>query len=1212
MRSALRLLTSGLLITLLCAAAFAQGSQTGGLTGVVSDPQGAVVPGATVDIINEKTGKSERRITTGDDGGYAATLLPPGTYRVEVTAKNFKKMVVTDVEVRITETTRQDVALTVGGVTETVEVQAEATLINPSSAVTGTAITAQTMERLPLANPNVLFLLSLSAGTTSEPTDVRTAGRGSADIAVNGGRTSNNSITLEGVNVNDFNLAHFDTVPLPNPNVLQEFKVATSLYDATQGSKGGGALGLVIKTGSKDFHYDLYWNHRNDALNANDFFFNRDGKRRGKLLQNVFGGSSSGPVPGAGGFWFFNYQGVRARNGVDPNGSTTNPIVQVFPTNPDGTTSAALLAAAFGLTPAQIDPVAVNILNVKDSRYGGTFLVPRVGQSGCGIIDPKSISASNPLGTFNCQFSSVAPVTDNQYTISYDRFWRGGKEKLTGRWFWDNGSVAKPYGTDTSITFPRTDLQRNRFLSLNFTHIFSPTKVNELRAGYSRYIASQSPFDPVTLQDIGATRGNSDQFPGMYRVSVSGLFSIGTGVNDERGTVSNQYNLVDTFSWIHGKHSMRMGGERIQYQLNRFNNFAVRGSLTLGATSSGRTPAPPPLVNCTLNTNDCTAFQNFLRGRVTAVQSAFGDPARNFVATDYAGFFQDDYRWSSRLTLNLGVRWEGMSFGHDKLFRAGIFDPSLAARGLNPFLIPEKVNLAGFRGTPGVKDCALKDCFDGNNWGPRVGLAWDIKGDQKTVLRAGYGIYYQRLSNQNILQNSLAAPFTVQPLSSNANPASLQLANPLGSIPPPSIIAAAFIPSATFFAGLRRTSGTGPLDPNDPNVAPIFVDAAGNRCLNYGGSATDCSINLASFTTAPLDAYTPYTQQWNITLQRDLWRGWAAEVGYVGTHYIGGLGIWDPYLAVVASPSNPVTVRDINGNTYTITNNTVANEELRHRILGLSRKRGSRYSGNIGQAMYNSLQLTVLHRLQHGIYFQAAYTYSRERDNVSGSLSTDELNATRNGQNGANIYNDQSNPQQNFARGDFDRPHRLVVSYSYDIPVPKDSFLDNQVFRGWSVSGIVTYQKGLPFSVTDNTTGGIFGSTLGTATFVCSSIQSAYTTGSLQDRLAHYLNPACFTKAPGIPAAGFATNPGATGFGNTPRNAFRGPRQSDWDLTVMKRFHIGERHQFQFRTDFFNLFNHPIFRFPSTVNIATPDTFTQITDTAVPPRLIQFGLRYSF
>ena len=1193
MRSVLRLLASGLVLSfLLLGSVYSQSTQTGGITGVVTDQGGSLVKGATVDVISETTGRSVRTVTVGEDASFTATLLPPGSYRIEVTANNFKKAVVGGVKVNITETTRQDVSLEVGKIQETVNVEASPSLINPSSAQTGQALDSQTLNTLPLASPNFLFLLSLSSGVSGEPTDVRTAGRGTADVSVNGQRTSNNSVSLNGINVNDFNLAHFDTVPLPNPNTLQEMKVATSLYDATQGSKGGGALGLVTKTGTKDFHYELYWQHRNDYLNANEYFFNKNGTKRGRLLQNVFGGSASGPIPKVGGFWFFNYQGVRARNGIDPNGSSTAPTVQAFPVAPDGTTSAALLAPAFGLTTAQIDPVAVRILNLTDNRFGGQYLVPRVGQSGCGAV------TGGAIGTFRCTFSAIAPIRDNQYTVSYDRSFRGDKDKITGTWFWDEGSVAKPFGTDTTLTNPRNDFQWNRYLAITHTHLFSPTKVNELRLGYSRFLFGNIPTDTHQAADVGAAPNGA--FTGLYRVAVTGTFSLGTGVNDDRGTISNTYNVVETFSMITGKHSLRMGGEAVQYQLNRFNNFAVRGSLTFGATSGAG--------------NTFSAFQNFLRGAPTALQSAFGDPARNFVATDYAAFIQDDYRRSARMTFNIGLRWEAMSFGHDKLNRAGIFDPALAAAGQNPFLIPEAVNLGGFKGTPGVRNCALIRCRDDNNFAPRIGAAWDIKGDQSTVLRAGYGVYYQRLSNQNILQNSLAAPFTVQPLENRAVPSTLQLANPLAGQPPPSIVATAFIPTATFFAGLRRVSGAGPLDINDPGVAPIFVNAAGQQCLNYGGTATNCSINLASFTSAPRDAYTPYTQQWNLTVQRQLKGGWAIETGYVGSHFIGGIGIWDPFQAVQVSPSSPLTVRDMNGVSYTITANTVNNEELRHQIIGLSRKRGSRYSSNIGFANYSSWQTTLSRRLHRGLYFQAAYTYSKTEDNVSGSLSTDELNATRAGQNGAGIYNNQANAGQNKARGDFDRPHRLVVSYAYDIPVRKNSFMDNAVFKGWTVSGIVTYQKGLPFSVTDSTSGGIFGTAAGTAQFLCNRISDAYTHGTTQDRLDHYLNPACFGTAPLIP--GLSTinggaNPGATGFGTTPRNAFRAPYQQNWDISLQKSFTIKESHTFQFRMDTFNVFNHPIFSTPSSVNIATPATFTQITGTAVPARLIQFGLKYS-
>jgi hypothetical protein len=1172
----------------------AQSALTGGLTGLVSDPDGAVVSNVTVEITNERTGKVERSINSEADGSYSAPLLPPGTYSLRVGAANFKQSLIAGVAVRSNETSRQDVKLEVGNITETVEVVAATSLINPVSPVMGQSIEAVLLDRLPLASPNPLFLLSLSSGTSGELTDVRTNGRGSASITVNGGRTSNNSISLEGINVSDLNLAQFDLVPLPNPDVLEEFKVATSLYDASQGGKGSGALGLVLRTGSKDLHIDLYWRHRNDALNANEWFRNANGlSNRARLLQNVFGGTASGRVPKVGGFWFFNYQGTSSRNGIDPTASSLAPIIQNFPTNPSGTTSAALLAPAFGLSTAQIDPVAVNILNVNSSLYGGRFLIPRVGQSGCGAVTG---SGTNNPGSFNCQFSAVGNFTDNQHTITYDRWMREGKDKLTLRWFWDNSFALKPYGTSSTLAFPRSDVLNNRFVSISETHVFSATKVNELRLGYSRYLFRNTPTDSVSLHQIGASRPNSADFPGIYQFSLAGLFSLGTGANDDREVISNQYNLVDTYSWTTGRHSMRLGGEVVQYRVNRETNFAARGTLTFGATAGPN--------------NTFAAFQNFLQGRVTGTQSASGDFSRSNTATDFAGFFQDDYRFSQRLTLNLGLRWEGLSFPYDKLYRVGIYDPSLAALGLSPFQFPEKVDLGGFKGTPGVSDCALAKCFDGNNFSPRVGFAWDVFGNQKTVARGGFGIYYQRLSQQTINLLSLSAPFSVQPLSTNATPSSFQLANPFPIQPAPSAILDSFIPQGTHFAGLRRLSGTGPLDPNDPNVGPVFVNDDGQACLNYGGTATNCSINLASFTSISPDAYMPYTMQYNLLVQHQVGKAWAFEIGYVGTRYVGGLGIWDPHLAPLASPANPITVADINGNSYNITANTVNNEELRHQVLGLSRKRTSRYASNFAQANYNSLQLTVMRRLQRGLYFQTAYTFSKNIDNVSGSQSTDELNITRNGQGGATILNFQNDPRQNRAISDLDRPHRFVVSYLYDLPVPGHRFFDNRIFRGWSVGGIVTYQSGLPFSVTDSTSGGAYGNTGGgTATFICTNAAAAYTQGSLSDRLEHYLNPACFTRAANVP---FAAGAGATGYGNAPRNAWRGPFQQNWDFVVNKQFQIWEKHQFQFRVEFFNLFNHPVFRFPNVVNIGTPSTFTRITETAIPARLVQFGMRYSF
>ncbi len=1217
-RKSVSWLGMGLLLLLTASFAFAQGIETGGIAGIVKDPSGAVISGAAIEVHNPETGTVERRTTTDTSGYYHVTLLRPGSYRLEISNPGFKKYVAT-VQVRINETERHDAVLQVGVVTETVTVEATQSLINTESPTTGQPITNQTITTLPLAEPNYLFLLNLSAGVAGEPQDVRKAGRANVDLTVNGQRTTNNSVTIEGITVNDFNLAHFDYVALPSPEAIAEFKVATSLYDASLGSKGGGAVDLVLKTGTKQLHGEAYYNGRNDFFNANEWFRNAGGAKRAKLIQNLMGGQAGGPFPLLKGFWFANVQFVRGRNGVDPTGSSVNPTIGSFPQNSDGTTSAALLAPAFGLNPADIDPIAVNILNLKNNFYGGTFFIPRPGQGGCGAIKAGTPLAGNP-DTFRCTFSRVAPILDNQFTLSYSRPLRNDKDKLAVRAFYDNFESAAQLKTASTLAFPRADIVRNRFISINYTQQITPRQLNTFRFGYNRFLFGQVPADIVSLSDIGATRPNAAQFPGVYRVNISGLFSFGTGQNDDRGTASNQFTWSDTWSIVVGKHTLRAGGEITRYQLNRFNNFAARGSAGFIKTKG--------------TGNAFTAWQNFLLGRIGSTQGAAGNPLRYFRASAGALFFQDDWHVTHRFILNAGIRWEPTEFSHDKFFRNSNYDPRFLQLDLprNPMLFPEKLNLEGFTGVPGVSDCTLKHCWDLNNFAPRLGFAWDLFGNQKTVLRGGYGLYYQSLSNQSVLQGSLGAPFFVQIIRSNPVPAPKQLANPFPVQPTPGLIAAPFIPQMNFFAGLVDSSGNPTFDANDPSATVNWVNPNGQLCAFSVGrtGATNCIIDLASFGALPLDFHAPKTQQWNLSLQRSLGKGWAIELAYVGTHSVGGIGIFDPFLARLASPTNPIVVTDTKGNVYNITQNTSANESLREPALGISFAAGGGSTiGNFGQQVYHSAQITLSHRFANGLFFQTGYTYSRDIDNVSGSVNTDELNTNNSGsQNGAFIFNDQTNPSKNRALSDLDRRHRLIISYGYDIPVPKHGILGTQIFQGWGVSGLVTFQSGQVFSVIDTNAGSAFGFFPGTPLAICAAAAdqiatlptctpgavtdplSAVTQGRIQDRLDNFINPNLFSPTVNVPFSDPSDN--ATGGGNVSRNIFRGPFQQHWDFSVAKTFKFTERHNLRFHADFFNLFNHPVFDIPSAVDIGAPGTVGQITTTVVPARLIQLGLKYSF
>lgn len=1209
-----RLFLSVAVVLTLIGSAFAQGGATGAISGTVKDENGAAVPGAQVEIVNALTGTTERTASGDSSGNFTVTQLPPGNYKVVVTAAGFSKAELPDIRVRVTETTTVTVPLKVGEVGASVTVTGAGSEVQLTSATTGQTLTAETIRNLPLSTGNFLTLLTLSSGANTELFQSDALGRGAVTINVNGQRPVNNNYQLEGINANDINLPQLDNVPLPNPSTVQEFKTQTSLYDASQGRNGGGNIQVALKSGTNSYHGDAYFFLRNNVLNANDFFQNATGVPRPVNRQQQYGFSIGGPiyVPrfGEGGdslwsgkgrhFFFFNYQGTNAASGA---AALTNfsATMRVIPAN---RSEANLITTFFpgGLPPGitHLDPVALALLNLPGSKcpnFGDQFCIPSVTPLTPGSATGRLVKTG--LGTYE----------DDQYTISTDHQLTTDN-KLTFRFFHDNSALFQPFASGSTLPQARTTPGKNRFVKLGLTSVLTPRVVNELRLGYNRFFFALVPHEDIQLSDIGQTRANAGQFPAATRFNITGTgaFSIGTGVNDDRGGTFHTYVIGDDLSWSHGSHTFRFGGEGSYYQLNRFNNFSTRGSITFGAGSASDAPGFQTL----------SGFQNFLLGRITGGQGSAGFSTFYFRATDYAFYAQDDWKFTSRLTLNLGLRYELLSVAHEKFnFLSNLRGFNDGAPGPVQFIHPEDTPVVG---TPGVSNCTLVKCYDTNNWAPRFGFAYDLFGDKKTVLRGGYGIYYQRTSNQPLLQTSGGLPFS-EPVS----PArfSVTTTNPFPSIRP-----ASDFPLST--------------DQRVPRLVGVAAD--GSPIFDGPGGAP-----FSGFLFYPSrDFHSPYAQQWNLTVQREIANSWVAEIGYVGTRGVGLIGtgravnpsqictIGSPCIipASVASgitagsfeaqdPGSGVT-RNADGS-LTITASTFENRDLRipSNYIGIANNRlfGQEQRGS---SIYHSMQASLTHRFSDGLYLQAAYTFAKSIDNGSGSSFQDELN-------GLLDFGDQFNPRDNRGLSDFDRKHRLTISYNWEFPVRRWFGIEDKGFgrfvSGWAINGISTFQSGTPFNIYDTANitlqdmeanNGVY-----KATYLGGPV---LTTGNISQRLDEFVNLSSFLPGGRCVNSQNAivdcadSSAVAAAIGNFGRNIFRGPFQTNHDMSVVKTTKLTENTNLEFRAEFFNLLNHPAFQSPQAaggslgnyglVDVSSGDS--SILATANRPRTIQFGLKLNF
>ncbi len=1223
-----------LLVAFATGSLWAQGGTRGAISGTVEDASGAVIPGAKVEIVNAGTGFTERTVESGQDGSFVAALLPVGPYRLVATKEGFAKLEAPGVLVRVTETTSVRLKMKVGAKGEEITITETSIPVKLANAATGQVLGGDQVSTIPLATRNFFNLLALSAGANSEMADTAALGRGAVSMNVNGQRPVNNNYSLEGINANDINLPILDNVALPNPDAIQEFKTQTSLYDASQGRNGGANIQVALKSGTKSYHGGAYWFHRNTILNANDWFLKRDQLANGDpnqnpdYRQNKFGGSVGGPAPGINGLFFYgNYEGTRALSGAAA-GTTFTTLIPSLPTD----RSLANLTTVFfpgGLAAGEvIDPIAVNWLNLPASmcpNFGDpTFCVPSVNPANAGLVDPLNPTAGPNLESFSR--SVPGTYSENQFTVSIDKE-VGTKDKINGRFFYSNFALAQPFNGGSTLPFARNTPQTNRFLKLGWTHILNNKMVNEAYFGFNRFTFSFTPEEPITLTDIGATRANSAEFPGAYRIFIGGSFSLAPGVNDNRGGHFNTFVYGDNFSWQMGKHLLRFGFEASRYQLNRFNNFAARGSVAF-ADFGGH-----------------DAFQNFLLGRINTTQGRSGFSTFYFRATDYATYVQDDWKITRRLTLNLGLRWEGLSVADEKQNFlsnfAGLGDGT--NNGLSIIHPAATPNV----GTPGVSGCTMLDCRDMNNFAPRIGFALDLFGDQKTVLRGGYGIYYQRTSNQPLLQTSGGPPFS-EDFSASRCPLC------------PGTVPAGAVLTSNPFPGSRPTSDF-----------PLATDLVVPRLTGFDvatGTPIFSSAVVSGFRFFPRrDFHAPYAQQWNLSLQRELFKNWVVEVAYVGTRGVDLLGTGRPFnpsqictaldpcaipasraVGVVVAPGTPFVTQQADG-TILLTGSTFANRDARvpAQYLGLANLRGF-FQEQVGQSTYHSLQASVVHQFSKGLYFQAAYTYSKSIDNSSGSAFQDELN-------GLFAWGDLFN-KRGLQRGksDFDRTHRLVISYNYELPFAKWANVENhglgKIVHGWSLVGATTFQSGTPFMIADFTNTNLQDPDGVNFTNLAvlapgATLADVLTTGNIIDRVNNgFVDLSVFTlgadtcvnaqnavvvclvpnplQDPLDPDDDFMTNPATEGYtliGNLGRNIFRGPGQQNWDMSLIKTTKLTERVSVDFRAEFFNLWNHAAFASPQAaggpfgnygiVDAAGPST---ILNTVNDPRTIQFGLKINF
>jgi hypothetical protein len=1041
------------------------------ISGNILDTTGAIVPGVSVKLTSHEQG-AVRTALSNEAGVYQFSFLPAGVYDIEITVPGFKTLRQKDITLAVAQNIRRDFRLEVGDIAENVTVAASAETINTETAEIGAVIDNTKVVEMPLNGRTFYSLATLTPGVAAP---LNNQGfRGAFSVA--GACQTCNNFTLNGMDNND------PTVAIPNfrPSIdaIQEFNILTGIYGAQYGLGSGGQIIVSTKSGTNEFHGSAYEFLRNSAMDARNFF--QPGKPP-SFKRNQFGATVGGPIIKNRTFFFYSYEGLRLSQAVTQLANVPTVAMK------KGDFSSLLPGRVIRdpqtgqgfpnniIPPERLSPVALDLMQFYP--------------------DPTADTPAGFAPVNNYLFNLPRPERYNQHSIKVDHTFNS-RDSIYGTVNWyKNSSVetgtSSTCNNTTLPTFPCDLSIKNEVYGLNETHIFSPTLVNQARYAYTyTYTPSSARNGKIDFWGKYGIKPLLVSFPGIPdkgvpMVTVTGYNSFAssrTFVRDDP-----HWQLSDTLSWTVSRHTMNFGFNYLHYHTGNTDLASQGGTLVFSNTSQGPTTG--------------YALADWLLGYPASTSNTPYRYRNDINLNNIATFVQDDFKVNPRLTVNLGLRWEMNTPLTDDNHRLTNFDP---VRGI-PVTQEDPAPDAPF-GAAVVGFGNRPYNFDYKDFAPRLGFAWQMFGDGKTVLRGGAGTFFTTYSLNNALGSLFAGfPYQTTFTYTSSTPTPVLLSNP--------------------FSGTATTSN--------------------------------------SLNGAEMDFKNARTYQWSLGIQREIPGGMIADITYFASqsnHLQGTRNINQP-------PPGEGSPAQVNARRPYPSYGTI-----------------NMYQWD-RNAHFESLQSKLQKRFGHGLSFLATYMYSHNIDNLGTPSNQNDLSTTR-------------------GNSTTDVRHRFVASPVYELPFGSGHGLASdgiasKVFGGWQISALIQAQTGNPLTPTLS---GNFSNTAST-----NDRPDVY---SDPNKDAPHTAQQWFNRSAFLPLRPASGAGGATySFGNAGKGIIQSPGLVSTDLSLVRSFNVRDTAKFQFRGEFFNVFNHTNFNFPNVqVDNTAFGTITQAGD----PRQIQLALKILF